>query len=69
MIADFGDQRDLPWLFREALNGWLSLFDVHPRIDLEQALRATALRHGLQCDFVRLYRSYAFLAALRRCAS
>ena len=69
MIADFGDQRDLPWLFRKALNAWLSLFDVHPRIDLEQALRATALRHGLQCDFVRLYRGYAFLAALRRCAS
>ncbi len=68
MIADFGDQRDLPLFFRKALGAWLGLFAVTPRVELEAVLRATAIRHGLQCDFVSLYRGYAFLAALRRCA-
>ncbi len=69
MIADFGDQHDLPWLFRRVLGAWLGLFDVTPRLELEAVLRATAARYGLKCDFVSLYRGYTFLAALRRSAS
>jgi S-adenosylmethionine-diacylgycerolhomoserine-N-methlytransferase len=66
LIADFGDQRDLPRMFRALLRYWLSLFDVTPRLDLEQVMLDIAARRGLVCDFHRIYRGYAFLAALRR---
>jgi S-adenosylmethionine-diacylgycerolhomoserine-N-methlytransferase len=66
MIADFGDQRDLPQTFRVLLRRWLSLFHVEPRDHMEAVIREVAARHGVQADFVRLYGSYTFLAALRR---
>ena len=66
LIADFGDQRGLPKIFRALLRRWLALFDVTPRNDLEEVMRELAARRGLSCDFTRLYRGYAFLAALRR---
>jgi len=66
LIADFGDQRDLPAWFRFLLRRWLKIFDVTPRNDLEEAMRRVARERGLQCDFHRLYRGYAFIAALRR---
>lgn len=65
-IADFGDQRGLPAWFRNILRLWLSLFHVTPRDDFEPVLRALAQARGLNCEFVPLYRGYAFLAALRR---
>ena len=66
LIADFGDQRDLPGVFKALLRRWLSIFDVTPRNDLESVMRDLATRRGFTCDFHRLYRGYAFLAALRR---
>ena len=66
LIADFGDQRDLPAWFKFLLRRWLKIFDVTPRNDLEEAMRRVARERGLQCDFHRLYRGYAFIAALRR---
>ncbi len=66
LIADFGDQRELPAWFRFLLRRWLALFDVTPRDDLENVLRKLAVERGLHCDFHRLYRGYAFIAALRR---
>lgn len=66
MIADFGDQRDLPKSFRTLLRRWLALFHVVPRDHLEDVIRDVAARHGLNADFVRLYGGYTFLAALRR---
>jgi S-adenosylmethionine-diacylgycerolhomoserine-N-methlytransferase len=66
LIADFGDQRDLPGWFRILLRGWLTMFDVTPRNDLEAVMRKLAGERGLHCDFHRLYRGYAFIAALRR---
>lgn len=65
LVADFGDQRDLPRWFKFLLRGWLALFDVTPRNDLEDVMRRVASEHGLYCDFHRLYRGYAFIAALR----
>ena len=65
-VADFGDQRGLPKWFRKILRVWLSLFHVEPRDDFEPVLRALAKVRGLDCEFVPLYRGYAFLAALRR---
>ena len=66
LIADFGDQRDLPGWFRILLRRWLAIFSVTPRNDLEAVMRKLAGERGLHCDFHRLYRGYAFIAALRR---
>jgi S-adenosylmethionine-diacylgycerolhomoserine-N-methlytransferase len=66
LVADFGDQRDVPPFFRYVLHRWLSLFSVTPRNELENVMREMAARRGLLCDFQRLYHGYAFLAALRR---
>jgi S-adenosylmethionine-diacylgycerolhomoserine-N-methlytransferase len=66
LIADFGDQRDLASMFKWVLRHWLSLFHVEPRDHLEKVLNDLAERNGLQVDFVRLYGSYTFIAALRR---
>ena len=66
LIADFGDQRDLPAWFRFLLRRWLAMFDVTPRNELESVMRKLAEERGLACDFHRLYRGYAFIAALRR---
>ena len=66
LVADFGDQRGLPSLFRKILRAWLSLFHVTPRDDFEPVLHALAKARGLECEFVSLYRGYSFLAALRR---
>lgn len=66
LIADFGDQSGLPRWFRVVLRRWLALFHVTPCPQVESVLREIARRRGLACDFVPLYRGYAFLAALRR---
>ena len=66
LIADFGDQRDLPAWFKSLLRGWLAIFDVTPRNNLEDVMRRVASERGLYCDFHRLYQGYAFIAALRR---
>ncbi len=66
LIADFGDQNKLPRFFRMLLRSWLSLFHVTPRDELETIMRELAKRRGFHCDFHRLYRGYAFIAALRR---
>ena len=66
LIADFGDQRDLPLWFRFVLRRWLGMFDVTPRNDLEGVMQKLADERRYYCDFHRLYRGYAFIAALRR---
>jgi S-adenosylmethionine-diacylgycerolhomoserine-N-methlytransferase len=66
LIADFGDQSGLPLWFRRVLRKWLALFHVTPCPEAESVLRAIAAQRGLACDFVPLYRGYAFVAALRR---
>jgi S-adenosylmethionine-diacylgycerolhomoserine-N-methlytransferase len=65
-VVDFGDQSELPGLFRAALRSWLARFDVSPRLDLQAALAALAAERGLTLEFRPLYRRYAFHAALRR---
>ncbi len=66
LVADFGDQAGLPVLFRKILRTWLSLFHVEPRDRFEAVIREIAARRHLSCEFVPIYRGYAFLAALRR---
>jgi S-adenosylmethionine-diacylgycerolhomoserine-N-methlytransferase len=65
-VVDFGQQRKLPRWFRRLLHGWLDLFHVAPRADLECELRFLAQRNGLHLDYRELYRGYADYAVLTR---
>lgn len=62
LIADFGQQQDLPSWFRSALRRWLALFHVEPRADLASAAAAT----GGAVVFTPLYRDYAWLFSISR---
>jgi S-adenosylmethionine-diacylgycerolhomoserine-N-methlytransferase len=64
-ILDFGDQAGLPAWFRTALERWLTLFSVHPRLDLEAVLIELAQAKNLRLDFIRPFRGYAFYAKLQ----
>lgn len=64
-IVDFGDQRGLPGFFARALGGWLRLFHVTPRADLELQLRTLADFHHAELCFTRPFRGYAQYAVLR----
>jgi len=63
-VIDFGDQSELPVWFRGALQSWLKLFSVHPRLDLEACLETLSKSGNRRTDFVRLYRGYSFYAKL-----
>lgn len=65
-IVDFGQQEGWPRWFKAALFKWLAQFTVHPRADLEAALRLTAADGGAMLDFRRLYRGYSDYAVLTR---
>jgi S-adenosylmethionine-diacylgycerolhomoserine-N-methlytransferase len=65
-IVDFGDQADLPPLFRAGLRGWLAAFDVTPRDALGEALAAQAAERGLRCRTFPLYGGYAMRASVAR---
>jgi S-adenosylmethionine-diacylgycerolhomoserine-N-methlytransferase len=64
-IVDFGDQRELPRWFREALFAWLHCFSVSPRLDLCEQLRSTTQGATQSCRIRKLYKGYAVLGELR----
>ena len=63
-IVDFGDQRGLPRIARDAMRRWLGLFGVTPRDGLEATLMQIAVRTGAGLKFDRPYRGYAQVAVL-----
>jgi S-adenosylmethionine-diacylgycerolhomoserine-N-methlytransferase len=65
-VADFGDQSGMDTASRRILNTWLGLFDVTPRLDLEQELTQIALARQLQASCEQIYRGYAVVARLSR---
>lgn len=65
-IVDFGQQAKLPGLFKAGLHAWLSKFDVEPRPDLEDELKALAERTGCKLRFERILRDYAHHAILTK---
>lgn len=67
-IVDFGEQSQLPSLFRTGLRAWLRKFSVYPRADLEPALRELAAETGADLTFARPFRDYACSAVLRKVA-
>lgn len=65
-IVDFGGQERLPGWFRSVLRGWLKLFHVNPRDDMEAVLRDLAQANGMSLAFERPYFGYSQLAVVRR---
>ena len=65
-VVDFGDQQQAPKWRRRLLLGWLRLFDVHPRAEIERDLRAMAAgQAGLALD-EDLFDGYAYLLMIRK---
>jgi S-adenosylmethionine-diacylgycerolhomoserine-N-methlytransferase len=63
-VVDFGNQKQLPQLFRTLLLRWLALFDVSPRADLKQTLEQLADRAGADLRYKEPLRGYVQLAVL-----
>ncbi len=65
-VVDFGDQQAGPAWRRSILLGWLSLFHVHPRAEIESGLRAMAKKHhGLTVD-EDIFNGYAYVLMFRK---
>jgi S-adenosylmethionine-diacylgycerolhomoserine-N-methlytransferase len=65
-IVDFGDQQRAPAWRRRLLLGWLKLFDVHPRAEIERGLRALAAELGGLALDEDILDGYAYLLAIRK---
>jgi len=63
-VVDFGFCEGLGRLPRAILHGWLKLFHVTPRAELEDELKALARNGGRQCRFERPFRGYAQLGTV-----
>ncbi|HKX08768.1 MAG TPA: hypothetical protein VJN67_11270, partial [Stellaceae bacterium] len=68
-VVDFSEQRRLPSWFRKLLQRWLDLFEVMPRAELPDHLRALAARECGGLTVEPLYRDYACLMRYRRPAA
>ena len=63
-VVDFWDQRDWPRWVRRLLQGWLSLFGVHPRPALLEELRALDDEGIASLSLEPVAGRYAYLARL-----
>jgi S-adenosylmethionine-diacylgycerolhomoserine-N-methlytransferase len=63
-VVDFGFCEGLGVLPRAILHGWLKLFHVTPRADLEDEIKALARSSGRPCRFERPCGGYAQLATV-----
>jgi S-adenosylmethionine-diacylgycerolhomoserine-N-methlytransferase len=63
-VVDFGLCERLGAGFRTVLHGWLKLFHVTPRADLEAELQSRAKEAGRELRFERPYRGYAQRAVI-----
>lgn len=63
-VVDFGDQERLPAIARRLLLGWLALFDVTPRNDMQRVMMAMAVKSGSHLAFARPFLGYAQSAVL-----
>ncbi|MGB6067020.1 MAG: hypothetical protein WBG50_19615, partial [Desulfomonilaceae bacterium] len=65
-VVDFGDQRGLPKWFAAGLKKWLSLFHVHPRLEVLKYFRELEMFGLVTLSVKPLYRRYAYLARLNK---
>jgi S-adenosylmethionine-diacylgycerolhomoserine-N-methlytransferase len=66
LIVDFWDQADLPRLFAAGLKKWLSLFHVHYRPEVHDALVTLGLSGRADVTFESVYRRYAYIATVTK---
>jgi S-adenosylmethionine-diacylgycerolhomoserine-N-methlytransferase len=65
-VVDFGQQDELPGVWKRALFGWLERFHVTPRAGIRQALESVAADMGGFPHSRALYRGYAVRGGLIR---
>jgi S-adenosylmethionine-diacylgycerolhomoserine-N-methlytransferase len=65
-VVDFGRMARMPMPQRWALRRWLRHYNVTPRVELENVLKAAAERHGLALSFEETPRGYAAYGILRK---
>ena len=66
VIVDFWDQKDLPALFAAGLKKWLSLFHVHYRPEVHDALAALGSSGRADVTFESVRKRYAYIASLTK---
>jgi S-adenosylmethionine-diacylgycerolhomoserine-N-methlytransferase len=64
-IVDFGQQENLPALFKSFLQSWLARFHVTPRKTLRQVLEERVKTRNASLEFQALGRGYAWRAVVR----
>ena len=66
VIVDFWDQKDLPAVFAAGLKKWLSMFHVHYRPEVHDALAALGTSGRADVSFESVANRYAYIASLRK---
>ena len=66
LIVDFWDQKELPALFAAGLKKWLSLFHVHYRPEVHDALVELGRSGRADVQFESVARRYAYIATLTK---
>ena len=66
LIVDFWDQKDLPAFFATGLKRWLSLFHVHYRPEVHEALVEVGKSGRGEVSFESVARRYAYIATIRK---
>lgn len=61
-IVDFGQQEEMPKLFKRFLFWFLSLFHVHPKAELPEFLRELEEKGKGNLEMSPIYKGYAFVA-------
>ena len=64
-VVDFGQQENLPWVFRSLLRAWLNRFHVKPRAELAAAFSTIDSAERNDVDFTALLGGYAWLLTSR----
>jgi len=65
LIVDFWDQKDLPGVFAAGLKRWLSLFHVHYRPEVHEALVELGRSGRADVTMESVARRYAYIARVR----
>jgi len=66
VIVDFWDQRDLPGVFAAGLKKWLSMFHVHYRPEVHDALAHVGTSGRADVAFESVAKRYAYIASLTK---
>jgi len=66
LIVDFWDQKDLPGWFAAGLKRWLSLFHVHYRPEVHEALAQLGASGRADVSFESVSKRYAYIATVRK---